>query len=186
MPILVQLFLTFGKIGLFTFGGGYAMIAVIQSICVERKGWISEDEMMNIAVIAESTPGPIAINAATYIGLKQGGLAGAVCATLGIIAPSFAIIFAISMVLEPFLAIPLVNSAFRGIQAAVGLLIFSAGLNMVKRMKPAPLPRAIMVCAFAATLAAHLWALRVSTVALMLAAAVVSLCVFVAKGGRAQ
>ena len=99
MPILIELFLTFVKIGLFTFGGGYAMLSIIENICVEQKNWIAHDEMMNITVIAESTPGPIAINCATYVGNKKGKLPGAILATLGVTIPSFVIIFVISMFL---------------------------------------------------------------------------------------
>ena len=94
MNLLLDLFLTFAKVGLFTFGGGYAMIALIENTCVEKKQWITHDEMMNITVIAESTPGPIAINCATYVGYKQKGFAGALTATIGMILPSFCIIFA--------------------------------------------------------------------------------------------
>ena len=90
---LLDLFLNFAKIGLFTFGGGYAMIALIEDICVEKKRWITHDEMMNVTVIAESTPGPIAINCATYVGYKQKGLSGAAAATVGMVLPSFCIIF---------------------------------------------------------------------------------------------
>ena len=89
MKKLIDLFLTFAKIGLFTFGGGYAMISLIENNCVERKKWITHDEMMNVTVIAESTPGPIAINAATFVGYKQAKLLGAIIATLGIVQPSF-------------------------------------------------------------------------------------------------
>lgn len=96
MNIIFDLFLSFAKIGLFTFGGGYAMIALIENTCVEKKQWITLDEMMNITVIAESTPGPIAINCATYVGYKQKGFAGALAATIGMVLPSFCIIFAIS------------------------------------------------------------------------------------------
>ncbi|MBQ9490093.1 MAG: chromate transporter, partial [Lachnospiraceae bacterium] len=95
MPVLMELFVTFTKIGLFTFGGGYAMLSIIENICVESKNWITHDEMMNITVIAESTPGPIAINCATYVGYKKGKLPGAILATLGVAIPSFIIIFAI-------------------------------------------------------------------------------------------
>ena len=95
MSLLLDLFLNFAKIGLFTFGGGYAMIALIENACVEKKQWITHDEMMNITVIAESTPGPIAINCATYVGYKQKGFIGAVAATIGMILPSFCIIFLI-------------------------------------------------------------------------------------------
>ena len=97
MGVLGELFLTFVKIGLFTFGGGYAMISVIEHICVEDKQWISHDDMMNITVIAESTPGPVAINCATFVGYKKKGIGGAIVATLGMLIPSFTIIFVISM-----------------------------------------------------------------------------------------
>ncbi|MBR5756416.1 MAG: chromate transporter, partial [Firmicutes bacterium] len=123
MNILCELFFTFVKIGLFTFGGGYALIAFIEHICVEEKQWISHDEMMDITVIAESTPGPIAINCATYVGMKKKGIAGAVAATLGVVIPSFVIILAISFFLDRFLEIKWVASAFRGIRIAVGILI---------------------------------------------------------------
>ena len=103
MSILWDLFLTFAKVGVFTFGGGYAMIAVIEDICVGRKKWITHDEMMDVTVIAESTPGPIAINCATYVGCKLAGLAGAAIATLGIALPSFAIIYAIARFMDNFL-----------------------------------------------------------------------------------
>ena len=96
--ILFDLLLTFLKIGLFTFGGGYAMLAMIENSCVTEKGWISHDDMMNVTVIAESTPGPIAINCATFVGYRQAGLIGAAAATLGVTIPSFVIIFAISLI----------------------------------------------------------------------------------------
>ena len=92
MNILLDLFLTFAKIGLFTFGGGYAMLSMIENNCVERKQWITHDEMMNVTVIAESTPGPIAINCATFTGYKKAGFIGALVATLGIVVPSFVVI----------------------------------------------------------------------------------------------
>lgn len=85
MSILLELFFTFAKIGLFTFGGGYAMISIIENQCVERKKWISSDEMMNMTVIAESTPGPIAINCSTFAGYKRAGIPGAFAATLGMV-----------------------------------------------------------------------------------------------------
>ena len=95
-----SLFWTFVKIGMFTFGGGYAMISMIEDICVARKKWITHDEMMDITVIAESTPGPIAINCATYIGYKQKGIPGSIITTLGVVLPSFVIIFLLSSVLD--------------------------------------------------------------------------------------
>ena len=87
--MVFTLFFTFAKIGLFTLGGGYAMISIIENICVEQKKWITHDEMMDVTVIAESTPGPIAINCATYVGYKQKGIRGAMAATLGVVLPSF-------------------------------------------------------------------------------------------------
>ena len=92
MPILMELFLTFAKIGLFTFGGGYAMISIIEDNCVDKKKWITHDEMMELTVIAESTPGPIAINMATGVGFRQAGMLGAIMATFGVVLPSFVII----------------------------------------------------------------------------------------------
>ena len=135
MGILIELFLIFAKIGLFTFGGGYAMISLIENNCVEKNKWITHDEMMNVTVIAESTPGPIAINCATFVGYKQKGLTGAVAATIGMVLPSFCIIFLISMFLDNFLEITLIANAFKGIKLAVGLLILNAGLNMMQKMK---------------------------------------------------
>ena len=181
MPLLLDLFLTFAKIGLFTFGGGYAMISLIERSCVETKRWITHDEMMNVTVLAESTPGPIAINCATYVGYKQKGLPGAVAATVGIVLPSFCIIFLISLFLDRFLEIRWIAHAFRGIRAAVGILILDAGLTMIRKMKKKPLPVTIAVCAFLAVLVTDLLAVRVSSVALMLFAAAVSLAVFLVK-----
>lgn len=96
MSIILDLFLTFAKIGLFTFGGGYTMISMIENNCVEKKRWSTHDEMMNVTVIAESTQGPIAINCATFIGYKQAGIIGALVATLGNVLPSFVMILIIS------------------------------------------------------------------------------------------
>ena len=92
MNLLIELFLTFAKIGFFTFGGGYAMIAMIENACVEKKQWITHDEMMDVTVIAESTPGPIAINCATFVGYKQAGFLGSLIATIGMVLPSFMVI----------------------------------------------------------------------------------------------
>lgn len=131
--VLTDLFLSFAKVGCFTFGGGYSMISVITDTCVEKKKWISHDEMMNVTVIAESTPGPIAINCATYVGYKLAGMAGAVVATLGIVVPSFVIIYLISNFLDNFLAYPLVAKAFLGIKVGVGILILDAGLTMLRK-----------------------------------------------------
>ena len=162
------------------------MISMIEDNCVERKKWITHDEMMNVTVIAESTPGPIAINAATYVGYQQAGVLGAIIATLGIILPSFSIIYLISMFLDNFLELTVIANAFKGIKIAVGLLILNAGINMVKKMPKKALPRTIMVCAFAAMTLINLFSLRISSIALMVAAGVVSLSIFAVKGGAGK
>ena len=187
MNLLLDLFLTFAKIGLFTFGGGYAMISVIEDTCVEKKQWITHDEMMDITVIAESTPGPIAINCATFTGYKQAGLKGAVSATVGMVLPSFVIIYMISMFLDNFLEITVIAHAFQGIKIAVGILILDAALRMIKKMKK-PFPRAIMVCACLIMLAVDTFSLNLSSITLMLIAGMVSWSVFAVRakkgGGR--
>lgn len=181
MPVLLDLFLTFAKIGLFTFGGGYAMISLIQDTCVEKKRWITHDEMMNVTVIAESTPGPIAINCATYVGYKQKGLSGAAAATVGMVLPSFCIIFLISMFLDDFLEIAWIAHAFRGIKIAVGILILDAAVKMLRKMQKKPMPLGMMSCAFLAMLLIDVFALRISSITLMLTAATVSLVLFMVK-----
>ena len=131
----LNLFLTMLKIGLFTFGGGYAMIALLENEFVSKKEWIEKDEFLDMVAIAESTPGPIAINAATYIGYKMLGFLGSFTATVAVCIPSFVIIYAISLFFDAFLSITLVSYAFRGIQVCVIWLILSAGLKMLKQMK---------------------------------------------------
>ncbi len=185
--MLLSLFLTFAKIGLFTFGGGYAMIALIEDTCVKKKQWITHDEMMNVTVIAESTPGPIAINCATFVGYKQKGFIGSVIATLGMILPSFLIIFMISSFLDNFLEITWIANAFKGIKIAVGILILDAGIKMVQKMQKKPLPRIFMIAAFLLMMIINIFSLRISTIVLMLAAGAVSLILFVSrKPGTAE
>ena len=183
---MIELFLTFAKIGLFTFGGGYAMISLIEDACVTKKQWITHEDMMNIAVIAESTPGPIAINCATHVGYRRGGFPGAVAATFGVVLPSFCIIFAISRFLEQFLEIAVIANAFRGIKLAVGILILNAALNMLQKMKKKPLTIGILLAACAILLFSHLLGIRFSSIWLMLGAGAVSAALFSRKkGGRA-
>lgn len=137
-----DLFFTFSKIGAFTFGGGYAMIALLDHECVEKKRWLTSEELMDVTVIAESTPGPIAINCATYTGYKTAGMKGAVSATLGIILPSFLLLFAISQIFENMLAVTVISRAFRGIRIAVSVLIIQAAVKMIKKLtKQSPFKR---------------------------------------------
>ena len=131
----LSLFWTMLRIGLFTFGGGYAMIALLENEFVEKKKWLEKDEFLDVAAIAESTPGPIAINAATYIGYKMLGFLGSLTATVAVCIPSFVIIYAISLFFDAFLSFTLVAYAFRGIQVCVIWLILSAGLKMLKQMR---------------------------------------------------
>ncbi len=181
MKLLIELFLAFAKIGLFTFGGGYAMIALIEDACVEKKKWIPHDEMMYITVIAESTPGPIAINCATYVGYRQAGMAGAISATAGIVLPSFCIILLVSMCLDRFLENRWIAYAFKGIRISVGILIVDAAVKMLGKKKKKPLPFIIMACSFIAMLLIDLFALRISSIALMLVAAIVGLALHAMK-----
>ena len=178
MPILIELFLTFAKIGLFTFGGGYAMLSIIESICVEEKKWITHDDMMNITVIAESTPGPLAINLATFVGYKKGKITGAILATLGVIFPSFIIIFAISEFLERFLEITWIANAFHGIKIAVGILILDAALKMIKKMQKKPMQIGILIATFVVIMLANILKLHISSILVMLVAALISLVFF--------
>ena len=186
MNILLELFLTFAKIGLFTFGGGYAMISMIENNCVERKKWITHDEMMEVTVIAESTPGPIAINCATYTGYKKAGYIGAFIATLGIVFPSFGIIYLISMFLDNFLDLAIFANAFKGIKIAVGILILDAGITMIKKMQKKKLPRATMICSCVVMLCINIFAWNFSSISLMLIATVISLSVFIISGAPEQ
>ena len=191
MNILLNLFLTFARIGLFTFGGGYAMISVIEHLCVEKKKWITHEQLLEMTVIAESTPGPIAINCATFVGHKIAGMRGAIVATVGMVLPSFLMIYLISQLLENFLELTLVANAFRGIKIAVGLLILDAGLNMAKKAKKTPMTRAIILSACTAMLVIHIMAWNISSISLMLIEAVVSLVIFIVgdrrkKGGEGQ
>ena len=184
MNILLDLFLTFSKIGLFTFGGGYAMIAMIENNCVEQKKWITHDEMMNITVIAESTPGPIAINAATYIGYKQLGFLGALACTVAICIPSVVIIFAISLFFDAFLSLKLVEYAFRGIQVCVVYLILQAGLKMLKQMKKTPLSVTIVVTVVLCMIAFSLLAVKFSTILYILICGCIGLMIYLIKQAK--
>lgn len=184
-----ELFLTFFRIGLFTFGGGYAMISIIDDTCVSRKKWITSDEMLDMTVVAESTPGPVAINCATYVGYRRRGLAGAVAATLGVVLPSFFIILLISFFLNRFLEIKWVAGAFRGIRLAVGIIIADAGIKLIKKINMKPLAVVILVCGAALMLVSEFLSLHIPTFVMLAGAAVVGIAVAAVtgtgKGGKA-
>ncbi len=135
LKTILEMFFTMLKIGLFTFGGGYAMIAIMENEFVAKKKWLEENEFLDMVAIAESTPGPIAINSSTYIGYKRGGVIGAILTSIAVCIPSFVIIFLISLFFDRFMEIKYVGYAFRGIQACVVYLILSAGIKMLKKIK---------------------------------------------------
>jgi chromate transporter len=184
------LFFTFLKIGLFTFGGGYAMIALLQGEFVEKKRYMEKDEFLDMVAIAESTPGPIAINAATYIGYRQLGFLGSLCATLAICIPSFVIIYAISLLFDAFLSLTLVACAFKGIQVCVIYLIFSAGLKMLKQMKKTAFSCTIVVAVALCMVTFSLLAVKFSTVFYILICGCASVFAYLfgklRRGGEAQ
>ena len=128
-----QVFASFFKIGAFTFGGGYAMIPLIQKEAVEKRQWVTDEDILDIIAIAESTPGPIAINSATFVGYKAAGVLGSVCATLGVVLPSFVIILLLSYVLQEFREFKPVVYAFNGIRAGVLALLVKALWTMYKK-----------------------------------------------------
>lgn len=133
MKELADLFLTFARIGGFTFGGGYAMLPMLQKEVVEARHWTTEDELMDYYAIGQCTPGIIAVNTATFIGYKQRGILGGIAATLGVIAPSMVIITVIAAFIKGFADIPAVAQAFAGIRACVCVLIFNAVVRLGKK-----------------------------------------------------
>ena len=151
MKTLWSLFATFFKIGGFTFGGGYAMIPLIQKEAVDRKGWITDDDILEIVAIAESTPGPVAINAATFVGYRTCGVLGAACATFGVVLPSFVVILLISYVLDRYQQIKAVQFAFNGIRAGVLALLCKALWTMYKKSPKGWVAYVVMAASFVLT-----------------------------------
>lgn len=173
-----EMFLTFFKIGLFTFGGGYAMLAIIESELVEKKKWIEKEEFLDMVAIAESTPGPIAINSATYIGYKRAGVLGAAFSTLGVVLPSFIIIYVISLFLDAFLSFELAAYAFKGIQAGVVYLIISAGIKMLKGLKKNPMAIAILCAVVILMVTFSVLTVDYSTIIFIIISGVIGLAVY--------
>ena len=127
--IYIKLFLTFFEIGLFTFGGGYAMISLIRDKALSL-GWLTEEELLNMIAVSESTPGPIAVNMATFVGSTQGGILGSLAATLGVVLPSFIIILLITAVLHNFLKYKGVQAFLKGVRPCVVALILATAITM--------------------------------------------------------
>ncbi|HPY74853.1 MAG: chromate transporter [Planctomycetes bacterium] len=166
--ILWRLFMTFFKIGLFTFGGGYAMIGIIENECVEKNKWITDEEMSTILAIAESTPGPISVNCATYTGYRQAKLLGAFVATLGLVLPSVIIIYVIALYFHDILEISYIAKAFQGIKIGVGVLIIQAGINMYLKLEQNKTNFLYMIFSCIFLLTINIFSITFSTVYLIL------------------
>lgn len=188
--ILLDLFFTFFKIGAFTFGGGYAMIALLDKDCVDNKKWITSDELMNITVIAESTPGPIAINCATYTGYKMKGLLGAIVATLGMILPSTIIIYIVSIFFGDLLSNSIISNVFKGIRVAVCILIVQAAIKMIKKVmknsKKKLLPSIIISSFFLIVLISNFLGTHFSTIYLILVSGFIGYFVYGKKPNKSM
>ena len=152
MRILLDLFLTFAKVGVMTFGGGYAMLPILQREVVENKGWATEEELMDYFAIGQCTPGIIAVNTATFIGQKYKGTVGAIFTTLGVVFPSVVIISCLAMVIEAFSHIQWVQHAFGGIRICVCVLILNA---VVKLLQKAVIDKVTLVIFAAVALGAY-------------------------------
>lgn len=165
---LGTLFFTFFKIGLFTFGGGYAMIALLEEEFIQRRKWLDKDEFLDMAAIAESTPGPVAINSATYLGYKLAKVPGAATATVAVCLPSFLIIYAISLFFEQFTQLTVIANAFKGIQVCVIYLIFSAGVRMLKALDKSPFATGVLAAVMLVMVGLSLAGVSVSSILLIL------------------
>lgn len=178
MKLICSLFITFLKIGAFTFGGGYAMIALLENEFVEKKKWLEKSEFLDMVAVAESTPGPVAVNSATYIGYKIAGFAGATMSTLAVCIPSFFVIYGISLFFDQFLSLRWVSCAFRGIQVCVIYLILTAGLKMLKSIDKNTLNLTLLTLVMASMLCCSITAVSFSSVFYILICGAVGLVVF--------
>ena len=181
MHTLLELFFTFMKIGLFTFGGGLAMLSLIEEECVGKRHWITHEDVMDVTVIAESTPGPVAINCATFVGFQQAGILGAIVATVGVVIPSFVIIYGIALFMNDFMEYTIVANALKGIAVAVGITILDVGISMIIGMKKNKQSVGIMLTAFVLMLLTDIFAWNLSSVTLLFVAAIFSLVAFQIK-----
>ncbi len=165
---LGTLFFTFFKIGLFTFGGGYAMIALLEEEFIQRRKWLDKNEFLDMTAIAESTPGPVAINSATYLGYKLAKVPGAATAPVAVCLPSFLIIYAISLFFEQFTQLTVIANAFKGIQVCVIYLIFSAGVRMLKALDKSPFATGLLAAVMLVMVGLSLAGVSVSSILLIL------------------
>ena len=182
----LKLFLVMFKIGLFTFGGGYAMISLLESELVAKRKWLENDEFLNVVAIAESTPGPVAINAATYVGYKLAGVWGSLSATIAVALPSFSIIFLISLFFDAFLSLKYVAYAFDGIQVCVIFLILSAGVKMLLKLEKTVLNIAVTAVVIAVMIALSVLSIAFSSVWYILITAGLALFLYLFSYLRAR
>lgn len=172
------LFWDFLKIGAFTFGGGYAMIHLLERQFVARRKWLDREEFLDMVAVAESTPGPVAVNSATYIGFKVDGVIGALSATLAVCIPSFVIIYLISLFLDQFLELTYVAYAFKGIQACVVYLILSAAWKLWKSMEKNGMNVLILTAVSFVMIGCSVFAVDVSSISYILICGVVGIAVY--------
>ena len=172
------LFFTMLKIGAFTFGGGIAMLALLENEFVSKRAWLTREEFLDMVAISESTPGPIAINSATYIGYKMAGFGGSLAATIGVCIPSFVILYLISLFFYEFLSFEYVQYAFMGIRVAVVFLILSAGVKLFKGIRKNLLSAILLILTFGAVLVTSLFSISVSALVYILISGAVGLFVF--------
>ena len=177
--LCLKLFLKFCKIGAFTFGGGYAMIPLIRREIAQREHWIEDKDILDILAVSESTPGPIAVNTATFVGYRLAGPLGAAAATVGVVLPSFVIIFALSFVLRQFEEFPAVRYAFWGIRVAVVALVLSALVSMAREC-----PWNLVSCILAAAAFVLVGLLGAHSIVVLIACALVGLAASTLQIGR--
>lgn len=178
MKAIIDLFWVFFKLGLFTFGGGYAMLPHIKEVVIEKKKWLTEDEVLNIIAIAESTPGPIAINMATYIGNKQKGFWGSLFATIGVVLPSLIITYIISLFFDAFLQNQYVKYAFVGIKCGVAFLILKTGIEMLLKTKKKIFNIILLSLTLVGMLLCEIFAVSVSSIFFILFGGIFAIIIF--------
>ncbi len=184
LKTILKLFATMFKIGLFTFGGGYVMVTLIENEFVEKKKWLTQEEYYDMLAIAESTPGPIAINSSTYIGYKLAGFFGSLLATIAVCLPSLIIIYIISLFFDKFLEFTIVANAFKGIQVCVSYLIISAGIKMIKKLPKTPMNITLISLTAIAMITLSLLAVSFSSIFYILIGGAVGLLVFLITTAR--
>lgn len=178
MKLNFELFLIFFKLGLFTFGGGYAMIPQIKREIIEKRKWLTEDEMLEVIAIAESTPGPIAINMATYVGYKQNKVLGSVFSTVGVVIPALIIIFIISLFFNNFIENKYVACCFKGIKCGVAFLIVKVAVEMIAKMEKRFFSILIFLLTLIATISFEMFDIDFSSIYLLLIGALLGIIVY--------